>query len=424
MNLLQSNFPKHDLHLFVVWEKSREFLDEIRNDILKHLVIHSSCEVEWSEKNKRENYARFYNRPIQERGTIDEKKGGGRFIVLIASDPKPDYGLTRDDEFSDDDVASNVFFQNKNVLKVKRLIRIYTSKYGVHSSTNPEEFRHQLVLLFGPSVASKVMNSPDSQLGMLETPFGDCAGAEGWESLEELFWALNLCTDYAVVRKLETFIDEPVEKLKDADLVVKNATTIYNIVGATSRDHHPAAAKFDVLIGGESLFLHCQQVGNGYFDPQWQRCILNNTQGDRVRVPIPEFNFFGEIYQKLVYKKEWTESSRTRILVLGQILGYSTKTINKIISDYKFSVSLLAQWMCSQGFVPTTVQEKQRKHISWKTIRDLERHYPRHLDIIRYKRSLGWTARRMKRRITDEPTTETRNTKKIVYQLLRFLRLI
>ena len=97
MNLLQPNFPKHDLHLFVVWEKSREFLDEIRNDILKHLVIHSSCEVEWSEKNKRENYARFYNRHIQERGTIDEKKGGGRFIVLIASDPKPDYGLTRDD---------------------------------------------------------------------------------------------------------------------------------------------------------------------------------------------------------------------------------------------------------------------------------------------------------------------------------------
>ena len=76
--------------------------------------------------------------------------------------------------------------------------------HRVHATNSEIETNHDLTLLLGKSINDfvKENNSWDGNEINLQN---DLFGANGWNDAKEMFYALNNCINYALLRNYETF---------------------------------------------------------------------------------------------------------------------------------------------------------------------------------------------------------------------------
>ena len=81
----------NNLHLFIIWDQSRNKSEEIINDITSKFIIREIFEISWNKKNFLNNLIRFYGHSLPDPKKKTLLCGTGPFLLIIVQDRNPNF---------------------------------------------------------------------------------------------------------------------------------------------------------------------------------------------------------------------------------------------------------------------------------------------------------------------------------------------
>ncbi len=342
MNIVEK---KEELHLFLLWETARPLESRILNDIDKKFAIIGAYEIQWNRDNFANNLTRFYGQNLPSGSEKEQSCGMGPFLLIIVKDTNPYYDFRMTSKGKEP--------VNVNLFDAKNLYREWTGGgFKIHGTNLEAETYHDLLLLIGKRAEVYIndFHSLDSFDGKKAIFLNeDIVGTRGWESLEDLFYVLNLTNEYLVLRNFENLpYDYNSELHGDIDILTNNYADIIYITGAEKvfLDHYRVHHK--IKIREDDVYFDFRYVGDNYYDRKWQKRMLR----DRVRfpngffVPNTDQHFFSLIYHAIVHKvhisPDYIETFRRLASGLKNQNIPSTKLsdrlfLKKLLDDYLYA---------------------------------------------------------------------------------------
>lgn len=283
---------RKDYACFAIWEGGRSRENDIIAELGKKFTIIADFLIHWSDRCYRRNIQRLYLRPGEGGGTgYDRKIGKPPFRFVIVEDTSPCYTWMKS-------VSGHIEPSNQNVVREKYRFRSWFAEpYQVHSSNNVSEFYFQSVLLLGRSLLQKSLLTRSADMVELHR---DLEGADGWESWQELFSVLNICTNYLVLRNYDALPSKSSEG--DVDFLCENLQWLAS--AANVRQNSNRSYKGHVDVGGERFPVDIRFVGDGYYSAAWEKDVLRRRAFyDGMYVPRADDYFFTLLYHCKVHKK-------------------------------------------------------------------------------------------------------------------------
>ena len=334
---------KGELNFFIIWEHGRNKETKILEDISKHFEILGCFDILWSPKQARNNFQRLYGAKagIRVRGT-------GRFLLIAVWDNNPVYELA-ETAFTGFEVC------NTKMLELKKRYRSWSDKKGVnivHSSINQKEVNWSLTLLLGKNIADFLASVKTPWDGSFVKMEQDLPGANGWNSLEEVFYILNNTVNYVVLRNFEELphrFDPSIHG--DIDLLTDNHAKLLLILNppGVSRRHTPIGVT--VNVGGQQVKWDIRHVGDDYYCRQWEQDMMQDRvlNSENVYVMNNEHHFYSLVYHALLHKKRIATDyyTKTERLVNSLPLAPPQESFPHIF-DYYFD--LLGKFMQRRNY--------------------------------------------------------------------------
>lgn len=224
--------------------------------------------------------------------------GGDDFIAAIIEDLNPKYKYRFD-------ASKRLKLVNYKVVDKKKLYRKWTDgNYLVHSTDNIKEFFNHTVLLLGKDRVLRCLSSNKgmSERGRLNI---DIVGANGWNTVGELFDILNLTSQYVVLRGAEGLENRVQDLNGDVDILCSDIGEF--TASANARKIGKSDNFYHVNIAGQNVLFDIRFVGDGYFDKQWQQDIIDNRILEKNGVYVPKIDdYFFHIFIMHVYTNQYS----------------------------------------------------------------------------------------------------------------------
>ena len=293
-------FSKKELHLVIIWEKGRYKEKEIVNSISKKFELVEKYKINWDKNLFGKNLTTFYGANLPPKSDKEKHCGKGEFLLITFYDNDPKYGYVK--------TSRGTERVNTNIFACKEKFRDLTGGgHKIHSTNSSLETNHDLTLLLGINyndyeilLKDKSNNNIDNKNIIKNIP-NNIIGVNGWESLKQLFYAMNSSLDYVVLRNFEYLPDNRFSKDHgDIDFLVKDLNQAVFIMNAQKL----YKKRYKIKVEGKDVLIDFEYVGDGSYDQNWQnhilkkRILLNNS----FYVPELEDYFYSLIYHILIHK--------------------------------------------------------------------------------------------------------------------------
>jgi hypothetical protein len=159
--------------VFVVWSAARRSADEILADLQARFVVADVVELIWPRASFRRNLTRFYGEALPPGSDKERQCGTDPFLVVVAVDPRPRYGLRR----------TTGGFRRVNVHAAaakRRYRRLSGGGFAVHGSLDAHEGARDLRLLLGAEPSEVLDRRWDGTVRSVTTD------RLAWSSVDEL----------------------------------------------------------------------------------------------------------------------------------------------------------------------------------------------------------------------------------------------
>lgn len=284
-----------DYQIFILWENSRSYEQEILKLLENNFEVISKHEVLWSKRHVDANFSRLYKNIDKE--IINKKSehvGRGWFLVVFIKDKEPVYTYRKT-------VSGTIELVNRRIIKIKREIRDLCGDTYVHSTASPTEFYEQAILIFGVKGLHDILYGRRQNYSKL---IKDMEGAEGWKDFRELFAVLEFCSRYVVLRNFEFLPDNFFENDKDVDILCDNVTNFISASNASIQKLTPGGAKVEVSVSGHFVPFDIRFVGDGYYDEKWEYNILKRREKNESNIFQPRIDdyYFSLLYHAALQK--------------------------------------------------------------------------------------------------------------------------
>jgi hypothetical protein len=301
-----------EVHLIIVWSKGVSEKDKIISDVKTKFVILEKYYITWTEENFSKNLSRFYGENLPKNSRKEKHCGAGTFLCLVVLDKTPKYDVR---QTSKGDKVVNV-----NLFDVKQLYREWTGGgHKVHATDNIKETKYQLTLLLnkhyldylkGGSFSGKTINLKN-----------DLVGADGWESISDIFSVLRKASNYLVLRNYEN-IEEEVNALHpDIDILCDDPKLFVRLINGKASTRKKYRVQYMVSVCGKPVFFDVRHVGDNYYCSRWARNLLNQRiSRDNFYIPEPENHYFTLMYHALLHKPYLTNDYFKKLIILGNTI--------------------------------------------------------------------------------------------------------
>ncbi len=292
MKAYQNEQP--ELHLFIIWNNGESYKERILNDIASRFSIKLTKKITWKKELFTQSLRRFYGKNLPANSNKENECGIGSFIIAVVEDKAPIYAPRRTNQ--------GVKIVNVNMFDSKEMYRKWAKSNVIHATNSIIEANHDITLLLGISPADMYDNgfnikTKDDKI--------DLAGAEGWESIEQMFYILNHTVQYVILRNFENLphsIDYG--EHSDIDILCENIDVTKLVLNSSNSTNQKARVQQIVKIENKTVNIDLRHIGDGYLDDNWEKSILVNrvfnTNG--FYMPDKENYLYSMIYHALIQK--------------------------------------------------------------------------------------------------------------------------
>ena len=209
-----------------------------------------------------------------------------------------------------------------------------------------------MTLLLGKNAADYLASIKAPWDGSIVKMDQDLIGANGWNSLEEVFYALNNTVNYVVLRNFEGLPHRYDPRVhKDIDFLTDDREQLRLILNQpASLFRTPVQVKFN--IGDQQIVWDVRHVGDDYYCQQWEQDMLQDRVlcSENVYVLNNEHYFYSLVNHALLHKKAIPEDYyvKTEHLVNSLSLDQPCEPFPHVF-DYYFD--LLGEYMRRKNYV-------------------------------------------------------------------------
>lgn len=313
------------LHDLIVWPNAILFKEAILSDLQSEFSIIATILIRWDENRWYDNYRVFYSKSWQGfpaaklQMAITNKAqhcGTGDFLLVVFKDDAPEISLAQ--------TSDGMTYVNGRVLSKKKEYRQLTGGgHLIHTSNDEVETDRDLALLLGLDIKTFL-----NQVGDNERFEGhlcrNCSGVDGYDSLASFFYLLNHSVRYCVLRNFEELPDCPYgQGHQDIDLLVENLAFLVNLTSAKPISGATDRVDYSIRIGGEEIPFDFRYVGDNYYDPAWEKNILEHRvlERDAFYVPGTEDLYYSLLYHAYVQKLQVKPDYLTKLSRYGRAVG-------------------------------------------------------------------------------------------------------
>ena len=313
------------LHDLIIWPNAVRFKEDIISDLQSEFTIITTLRICWDEDRWNDNYRVFYSKSWQglpaarRQKTIWDKAlhcGNGDFLLVVFQDDAP--------EMSFEQVTDEMAFVNTRVLNKKKEYRQLTGGgHLIHASNNETETDRDLALLLGWG-ADDFLNHIDTFGGSARRLCRNCSGIDGYDTLASFFYLLNHTVRYCVLRNFNELPELPYEQEhQDIDLLVENLSFVVNLTSAKPISGSPDRVDYSICIGGKEIPFDLRYVGDNYYDPAWEKSILEHRilEKQSFYVPEPKDLYYSLLYHAYVQKHLVKQDYLTKLTRCGNSIG-------------------------------------------------------------------------------------------------------
>lgn len=331
-----------EIHLFVIWEKGRYKENEIISNITSNFEVIQTFSITWTPYLVNRNFTRFYDTKLPNNSQKELYAGTGEFKLIVVRDNNPNYDFRL--------TSKGRFMVNANMFDAKAMYRELTGGgHKIHCTNDKEELRHDLVMLLGLSLKDflnkyDTPDKNDDDIVLVQ----DLPGTNGWNSFDELFYVLNECNEYLVLRNSDKVSLEYFKKNKgDVDLLVKDRNRCLFLLGDLSCIDSSGKEDSKISIDNKIVLFELYEKGKNLFHEQYENHLFKSKvlNGEMYCLP-EELEFYTMLYHALLFHKHLSQKHYDRIEAKLKELNIQLNEINQ-----KSLLDLLANFFLRNGFL-------------------------------------------------------------------------
>ncbi|MDR1026541.1 MAG: hypothetical protein LBL47_03985 [Lactobacillus sp.] len=222
-----------ELHLFILWEKSRHKEKEILEDIGSNFEIIRTFNIHWSEELFAENLSRLYGKKLLKTHRKSELCGTGDFLLVMVYDHDPIY-------------REGV---NAKTASYKRIYREMTGGgHLIHGSDNLDEVEDSLIFLLHKNSKEFLKTYKTPWNGKHININQEIIGAPCWQDEKEL------------ISFIEKLPETTLKKVQDTHLIIaKDVAKICRFLNASKRMFFMKRNLYRVPLSGEDKFIYIRK---------------------------------------------------------------------------------------------------------------------------------------------------------------------
>lgn len=337
---------KDELHLFIIWSNGRNKQEEILEDMIKNFEIIKVYEIDWTKDNFAKNLSRFYGTNLPKNCKKEENCGNNKFLLIVLKVKNPIYekrNTTRGEE------VVNVKMFDKKTEYRELTGGAYAGR--VHGTNNEVETNHDLTLLLGKNIEDFLKENTESLNckwnGKIETLKSELFGNEKWNSVADMFYALNNCTNYAILRNYESLPNEIYEKdHNDIDIICNSLEDVKYILNAEPTQKEEYRVQYKVKVENKIAFFDLRSIGDNYYYKQMEEKILNEREYNEKGFYTlnTENYFYSLLYHAIIQKLDFTEDYKKKLIQMN----VEKLDIQMPLEDY---IQILKKWMIKNEFI-------------------------------------------------------------------------
>lgn len=317
-----------EAHVFIIWSKGLEHKQQVIADIETKFEIIQKIYTTWTKQKFSENLSRFYGENLPKNSSKEKHCGTGTFLCLIVRDNTPKYDLR--------ETSKGVKTVNINMFDAKQLYRDWTGGgHKIHGSDNVTEAKSNIYLLYGLKY-DDIVNSV--KLGIIKEYKQDLIGANGWNSLDDIFEVFNALCNYVVLRNFVNIEDELNNLHPDIDVLTDNKRLIADAANGKPTYKDPKRVQHLVMVNNQKVFFDFRFNGDNYYDYKWEQDILKTRiKYKNIYVPNNINHFYSLMYHAFIHKEILIKDYIFKLISLSdkENLGYNTKAFIdfKVLDD-------------------------------------------------------------------------------------------
>lgn len=287
---------KSEIHLFIIWSNAKKQFDLIVNNIKKNFELLNIYLIEWDKNQFSENLRRFYGENLPKNSEKEKLCGNNPFYLIVVKDLCPLYRPRK--------TSKGIKTVNVNMFDSKELYRYWTGGgHLIHGSNNLKEAIHDLSFLLGMEFQSYIDDKYTKCENIIQLK-KNISGLNYWESLEEVFFILNLNINYVVLRNFYNLpLNADFGPHSDIDLLVDDYLYAKYLLNSTQTTKIPFRVQNKVIIKNDYINFDLRNIGDNYYDTKWETRILETKEKYKCfYIPNTENLFYSLIYHAIIHK--------------------------------------------------------------------------------------------------------------------------
>ena len=327
-----------EVHLFIIWENALYKKEEIIKDIRENFEILSTYQIEWSLDNFSENLSRFYGTNLPAGCGKEKHCGNGPFLLIIVKDKNPKYEKRQTSR--GEEIVNAKMFDKKTYYR-----EITGGGHKIHATNSVEETNHDITLLLGKNIEDFLKENTKKEETIKIKQ--DLFGAKEWESVNEMFYALNNCCKYAILRNYETLPEEIyINEHNDIDIICTSHIDVAYVLNAKKVFLEDYRVHYVTKVEGKEAFFDLRYVGDGYYCEELEKSLIENRKYNEkgfYTISDDEY-YYTLLYHALLHKKEFAKDYKERLKQMKSKIN-----INK---DVEF-LKVLQKWLIDNEYFVT-----------------------------------------------------------------------
>lgn len=323
-----------DLFIFIIWRNAYNHLDEIIADIKANFYIRNIFKMKWSAKNWENNLSRFYGAKLDDIKAKIRECGKEEFTLILIEDKNSKYEkrtTSRGEEIV-----------NVNLFDKKSEYRLLTGGgYLIHATNSVRETNHDLTLLFGlNSEDFKKQYKPNERIIEYNNDLFGCAS---WNSINDIFYALNNCSNYVVLRDFENNLNElNYDSNYDADILCDDLLSTQRVLNA-KQEFQNESIIYRTKLNNHDVLFDIKYTGDDYYCLPLELDILKHREiHNNYYIPSEDFLYNSHLLHAIIHKDNYETVYNNRLAEL-----YKNHDVNRSKQSY---IDDLSKWMIDSKY--------------------------------------------------------------------------